>query len=144
MGGIIDMIFGDDDATQAPIDAANIQAQAQREALAYLKEREAVPQQFREGALKQLGGIYGLEGGEGSQRETIQDAIRSPLYKSIMGGKRVGEEAIMRTAGATGGLRSGNVQGNMYDYNVQLQNKALLRTAYQPQNSCHLKRRVVV
>ena len=62
MGGIIDMIFGDDDATQAPIDAANIQAQAQREALAYLKEREAVPQQFREGALKQLGGICGLEG----------------------------------------------------------------------------------
>jgi hypothetical protein len=126
MGGIIDMIFGSDDAEQAPIQAANIQAQAQRESLAYLKEREAIPQQFREGALKQLGGIYGLEGGEGDQQGMIDRAIESPLYQQIMGGKELGEEAIMRHAGATGGLRSGNVQGNMYDYNIQLQNQALL------------------
>ena len=43
-----------------------------------------------------------------------------------MGGQEFGEEAIMRNAGMTGGLRSGNVQGNMYDYNTQLQNQALL------------------
>lgn len=126
MSGIVDMIFGDDDATQAPIDAANIQAQAQREALAYLKEREAIPQQFREGALTKLGGIYGLEGGEGSQQDLIDQARQSPLYGAMMGGQRLGEETIMRKAGATGGLRSGNVQGNMYDYTTQLQNKALL------------------
>jgi hypothetical protein len=126
MGFIVDMIFGDDDAEQAPIDAANIQANAQRESLAYLKEREAIPQQFREGALKQLGGVYGLEGGEGSQQDLIDQAKTSPLYENIMGGKELGEEAIMRNAGATGGLRSGNVQGNMYDYNIQLQNRALL------------------
>ena len=38
------------------------------------------------------------------------------------------EEAIMRHASATGGLRSGNVQEAMYDYNTQLQNQALLQS----------------
>ena len=44
----------------------------------------------------------------------------------MIGGQQMSEEAIMRNAGMTGGLRSGNVQGNMYDYITQLQNQALL------------------
>ena len=35
-------------------------AQAPREALQYLKEREAIPQQIRESALGQLASVYGI------------------------------------------------------------------------------------
>lgn len=119
---------GGDDAADASIEASNIQAKYQREALDYLKEREAIPQQFREGALEGLGGLYGLEGGTGDQQALIDRAISSPLYQAIIGGQEVGEESILRSAAMTGGFRSGNIQENLYDYNVQLQNKALLES----------------
>lgn len=69
MGGITDSIGGlfgggGDSGAGAARDAAGIQAQYQREALDYLKEREAIPQQFREGALTTLAGLYGLPGGQ--------------------------------------------------------------------------------
>jgi hypothetical protein len=212
MGGILesvgDFIFGDDDASDAAKDAAKIQANAQIEALEYLKEREELPQGYREAALQQLGSLYGFElqpydesrpgeaiggpagtrrvpiygtksvlnpawrggrdsydpsiprfinkrsitgwneipidvegniipedergdqiaytGGTGGQQDLIDRAMNSPLYQALMGGQNLGEEVIMRNAAATGGLRSGNVQGNMFDYITQLQNKALL------------------
>lgn len=132
MGFIGDMFgFGSDpgeQAAQASIAGSEIQAQYQREALDYLKETEALPQEFREGSLRQIAGAYGVPGGVGSQQEMIDRAIKSPLYGAIMGGQEAGEEAILRSASATGGLRSGNVQENLYDYNVQLQNKALLES----------------
>lgn len=123
---------GGDDSGGASVQAANTQVAAQREALDYLKEREAIPRQFSEGALRRLGGIYGLEGGEGSQQQMIESAMTSPLYKSIIGGRESGEEAILRNVAATGGLRSGNVQEALYDYNTQLENQALLE-AYNQQ-----------
>ncbi len=123
--------FGDDPGEQAAnssIQAAEIQAQYQREALEYLKQTEALPQQFREDALRQMAGMYGMEGGRGSQQDMIDRALESPLYGALMGGKEAGEESILRNASATGGLRSGNVQANMYDYNTQLSNQALLQS----------------
>jgi hypothetical protein len=41
------------------------QVAAQREALQYMKEREAIPQQYREGSLGLLGGFFGLNQGAG-------------------------------------------------------------------------------
>ncbi len=130
MGGLVKGIFGGggDDAAKASIEGSEIAAQGQREALEYLKETEAIPQQFREGALQALGGAFGLEGGTGSQQAIIDRAQESPLYQAILGGQQAGEESILRNAAATGGLRSGNVQSNLYDYNTQLQNKALLES----------------
>ena len=116
------------DAASATKDAAGVQANAQIQALNYLKERESVPQQFREGALKNLGGLAGLEGGTGSQQDLINRAQASPLYSAIMGSQQAGEDSILRKAAATGGLRSGNVQGAMYQYNTDLQNQALLQS----------------
>jgi hypothetical protein len=115
-------------AAKATVKGAEISAEAREKALEYLKEREAVPQQFREGALYELGGLYGLEGGTGSQQELINRAIQSPLYQEIMGGRDAGEDAILRNAAATGGLRSGNVNTAMYDYDTRLQNQALLES----------------
>ena len=120
--------FGASESADAAESAAATQAAAEMEALDYLKETEEIPQQFREEALLRLGGIYGLEGGEGSQQEVIDRALASPLYAQIMGGQEAGEETILRHAAATGGLRSGNVQHNLYDYNVQLENRALLES----------------
>lgn len=129
VGSAVGSVLGfSDDPVEAAEAAAATQAGAERESLEYLKEREAIPQQFREGALTRLGGLYGLEGGVGDQQQLIEQAMASPLYQSILGGREAGEEAILRSAGATGGLRSGNVQGAMYDYNTQLQNKALLES----------------
>lgn len=133
MGSVANWVMDDvlgmdlsDDAAKAASAAANTQASWQKEALDYLKQTEQLPQQFREGALKTLGGLYGLEGGQGSQQELIDQAKQSPLYQAIMGTKRAGEDSVLRNAAATGGLRSGNVQRALYDYNTQLENKALL------------------
>jgi len=141
VGDFISDIFGGggDDAAEASqeaaatsaeaiVEGARIQAESQREALGYLKEREEIPQQFREGALKGLGGLYGLPGGTGSQQELVDRAISSPLYRAIMSGREVGEESILANAAMTGGFRSGNVQGNLYDYNIRLPNQALLES----------------
>jgi hypothetical protein len=113
------------DATQAASDA---QLAFQRESLDYLKEREAIPQQFREGAITSLGGLAGLEGGEGSQQTFIDQAKASPLYSAIMGGQQAGEESILRNQAMTGGFRSGSTQANLYDYNTNLSNQALLES----------------
>lgn len=130
VGDIVSGIFGggNDDAADASLQASQTQAAYQTNALNYLKEREEIPRQFSEQALKGLGGLYGMEGGTGSQHELINQAIKSPLYQSIMGGKKVGEESILRNASATGGFRSGNMQSNLYDYNTQLSNQALLQS----------------
>ena len=104
----------------------NVAASWQQKAVDYLIERGEIPNQFRDEALKRLGGLAGLEGGVGSQTDLIDKAKGSPLYAEIMGNKKAGEDAILRNASATGGLRSGDVNANMYDFNVNLQNKALL------------------
>jgi len=119
---------GGDEARRAAEKASRTQVDYQQEALDYLKEREEIPQQFREEALLGLGGLYGLEGGIGSQQALIDRAISSPLYQAIMGGQEVGEESILRNASMTGGFRSGSTSANLYDYNTQLQNQALLQS----------------
>lgn len=116
---------------QAAVQAAETSAGAQREALQYLKEREAIPREISETALRGLQGIY-LPEGDITQEGLIAQAEQSPLYQAILGNRKFGEEAILRQASATGGLRSGNVQQNFYDYNTQLRNQALLE-AYNQQ-----------
>lgn len=123
---------GGDDAADASRDAAQIRADYEREALDYLKEREALPQEYREAALDRLAGGVGIGTGE-SQEAQIERARNSPLYNAIMGSQQSGEEAILRNASMTGGFRSGNVQDNLYDYNTQLENRALLESYNQQQ-----------
>ena len=114
-------------AAEAAERAGMTQAAAQMEMLDYLKEINAKPQEYKEAALTELAGLYGADGGA-NQQALIDRAKASPLYQQIMGGQKAGEEAIMRNAAQTGGLRSGNVQSAMYDYNTQLQNQALTQT----------------
>ncbi len=104
--------------------AARIQAQSQREQLDYLKEINALPTELRNEALTQLGGLSGI-GDKNTQQEILDRAKSSPYYQEMMAGQEAGQESIMRSASATGGLRSGNVQAGLYDYSSRLQNQAL-------------------
>lgn len=135
MTGFLRKSFGAKDAAQATKEAANTSVEFQREALDYLKQQEALPSYFREQALTGLGSIYGIapEGGGGTPFD-ISSLQQNPLYQGIMQGQKAGEEAILRNASATGGLRSGNVQSNLADFSSNLQNQALM-SAYQDQLS---------
>lgn len=108
--GLIDTDFSGEqagkDAANASIHAANISANAQKAALDYLKETEALPQQFREEALQHLGAAYGLPG-EVSGSELNKAVMGSPLYKHMLGDVKDQEEAILRNQSATGALRGG-------------------------------------
>lgn len=130
VSGITDAIGLTDSgaAGDASVQASRVQAASQREALNYLKQTEALPQQFRQGALKGLAGVAGLAGGTGSQQDLIDRSRESPLFAAIMGGRDAGEESILRNAAATGGLRSGASIGDLTDFNTQLQNTALLES----------------
>lgn len=114
--------------------AAQTQAAAQTEALDYLKETEALPQEIREEALTGLRGYYQVPGAPKSQEELITQAKSSPLYGAIMGSREAGEESILRNASATGRLRGGGTMANLSDYNMQLENQALLQGFNQAQS----------
>jgi hypothetical protein len=127
MGGFvrktIGSLTGSTEAGKAAERGAATAAQAQRESLEYLKEREALPQQYREAGLGQLAGIYGLEGGDPDAMARLE---RSPIYQSIMSGADIGEESVLATAGARGMTRSGDVAYDLADFNAQLKQKALM------------------
>ncbi len=135
MGGIVDTVTsavgglfgggGGDDGADAARDAAGIQAQYQREALDYLKEREAIPQQFREGALGQLGGLYGLEGGDPRAMAALES---NPIFQATLGMIPQQEEAILRNQSATGALRSGSTEAMLAENQRQNRLQAFQNT----------------
>lgn len=102
--------------------ASATQASAMLEQLDYLKEINKLPQEIKEQALTELSGAYGL-GDEGFTDKYKE----SPIYQSIMRSKEAGEEGVLRHASTTGGLRSGNVQRGLYDYNAELENKGYMQ-----------------
>jgi len=98
-------------ATQA---AAKTAAAAQMAALDYLKQTEALPQQFRESALKLLGGGFGVEGGASADKFTR--AIEgSPVYGALLGDEAQLTEDVLRSQSATGGLRTGATEAMIAD-----------------------------
>lgn len=104
---------------------ADASAEGAQQALYFLSGRDQVPDQISTAAQQRLAGIYGLPGGTGNQQGVIDRAMQSPIYNAIMATRDFGEDAILRNAAATGGLRSGNVQNNLYQYNQQLGANAL-------------------
>lgn len=114
------------DAARASRQAASTQAQAQREALDYLKQREEIPQQFRESAIQSLGGLYGLPGGN---QQAAQQLRSSPIYEATMGNIGRQEEAILRNQSATGALRTGATDQMLAENQRQMELQALQNTA---------------
>jgi hypothetical protein len=124
--GIGGHLLGDKGAGAAK-QAGQQQRAWQQKGLDYLLEADVLPQEIRKGSLGQLGALFGVTGDAQAQAGAIEALRGTPIYQAIMGGKEGGEEAILRQASATGGLRSGNVQESLYDYNVQLENQALMQ-----------------
>lgn len=113
-------------AAKASRQAAETQAQAQQNALNYLREREEVPQQFREGAIQSLGGLYGIQGGN---EQALQQAQQSPIYQATIGQQDQMEEAILRNQSATGALRTGATDQMLAENQRNLQLNALQNVA---------------
>ena len=84
--------IGGGKAADAAIEGSQIAADAQREALNYLKETEQLPQYYREGALSQLGALYGLEGPPQTAAQDPQ-AAPQPFNFQRTGGSLFGDFA---------------------------------------------------
>lgn len=132
-GDAWDSISGQDAAQDAKR-AAGITAEGQQAGLDYLKESERVPRYYSEAARGIIGqelgiapppgeGVAGAAGGG-----LVERAQQSPLYAAIMGGQDAGEQAIARSANATGGLRSGQAVSDIAGFGKDLQNQALLQS----------------
>lgn len=81
MGFVSDLLGGGgDDAADASIEGAQITADAQQEALEYLKEKEAVPSWYQNQAMNALAGFYGLPqftGGSAGVEKPIMPELQS-------------------------------------------------------------------
>lgn len=64
------------------------------------------------GGAQGLGDLVGINGGDAQSAE-IEALRASPLYQSLYDN---GEEALLQTASATGGLRGGNTQRGLADF----------------------------
>jgi hypothetical protein len=114
-GDIVGGITGSDDAAkaaqagaetsaEAQIRAAEIAAEQQQKALAYLKKQERLPTRIRDKSLRQLQQFYLTPQG---QQKLIRQTQASPFYQQNI---EAGEQAIGRNLAMTGGLRSGTAQ----------------------------------
>ena len=122
------MIEGGEQARDAYRDNYQYQREGEIKARDYLRNANEIDRQGSSNAQRRLMGLYGIGGGTGSQQTLIDQAENSPLYGAITGTRKAGEESIARNASMTGGLRSGNVQANMYDFNQRLDERALLES----------------
>lgn len=102
-------------ASQGIIQGSQTAAGAQTEARDYLMQADALPTGFREAALKDLGSLYGLNYGSNGMVSSgsgsiLDRAMASPMYQAAI---KNGEDAVLRNASATGGLRSGSASENL-------------------------------
>ncbi len=89
----------------------------------YQKPEMGIPEYQAPGTARPEFGYQGA-----TEAELVQRAQESPLYAAMMGGQDAAQEAVMRQAAATGGLRGGNVQGALAQQASDIQRDALLRS----------------
>ena len=118
-------IEGQERAGREGREAAQTQQRYQQEALDYMRAQNEMPSMLQQGAMGQLGGLYGIGG---DQESALAQLKQSPIYSGIMGTRAGGEESILRNQAATGGLRTGNTQQALAQYNQDLENQALMQS----------------
>lgn len=107
-------------------EGSNIAARGQQQAIDFLSDRERLPITIRDQALQGLANFYEMPTQPKTQAELIAEARQSPLYSAILSNRGRGEDAILRNAAATGGLRSGATINDLAEFNTDLENQALL------------------
>lgn len=132
LGNTIGGITGAKQAGQAAERAGKTQAAAaekgieeQRRQFDALVELMAPYVTAGTGAIGQQQALIGLQGAE-AQRQAISGFEQSPLFQSMT---QQGENAILQSASATGGLRGGNVQAALSQFRPQALN-ALIEQQY--------------
>lgn len=149
IGGAASAYYGNKAAGQAAdasMQGAQLSADAQMQALEYLKQRDAIGNNLSDYAKQQLAGYYSVPGQPTDyntqlqnarsnplyslrpQSEQIKDAINSPLYGAIMGTKQDALDAVARYGSATGQLRSGNTVAGLAREGQRVANEALLQS----------------
>lgn len=116
VGDIFDGITGKT-AAETAARSSDAAVGLQREALDYLKTSQAPLFQAQEFG---LGGLMDYFGG--NQQGLVDQAMQSPYYQSMLA---QGEEATLRNAAATGGLRSGTTQNALAANNQNVLNSAI-------------------
>lgn len=115
----LDSIFGGGGSSDGgAIEASTIQADAQREALEYLKENNALPSAIRDQSLTQLQAYYN---NPTSTAALMDRAQSSGMTDMLLQGQ---EEAALRANAATGGLRGGQSISDV----GSVQNQAMLQS----------------
>ncbi len=116
VGDIVDGITGKTAAT-ATQNAADTSVAFQQDALNYLKQSQEPLLEAQQFGLSGLMDYYG-----GNQQGVIDTAMQSPYYTSMLA---QGEEATLRNAAATGGLRSGTTQNALAANSQNVLNSAI-------------------
>jgi hypothetical protein len=96
----------------AQVEAARLGTEEQRRQFDRLQELLAPYVEAGTGALGGQQALLGLSGPE-AQQQAISGIEGSPLFGSLV---RQGEQGILQSASATGGLRGGNVQGALAQF----------------------------
>lgn len=114
-------IFGGGAAKKASRQAEAAQTAAMQQALAENRRQFDLTREdfggFRlagNDALSDMRGLVGLDGND-VQAEAISGLEASPLFQSLM---RNGQESLLQSAAATGGLRGGNLQRGLADFSA--------------------------
>jgi hypothetical protein len=128
MTGFVRNLFGADNANDAQVLATSQSVAGQQAALDYLKQREAVPMEIRDQALKGLADYYHVPGEAKTQDQLIQEALASPLYRSLMDTRGAATDQIERYAAANGQLRSPGTSMLVRRENTAIANDALLKS----------------
>jgi hypothetical protein len=116
LGDVWDGITGKT-AAESTQQGAELSAQYQQQALDYMKETQAPLLEAQQFGLSGLMDYYG-----GNQQGVIDTATQSPYYTSMLGQS---EEALLRNAAATGGLRSGSAKSALASNSQNVLNSAI-------------------
>ena len=111
VGDILGDITGANDAAKESRNAADENLAFQKEGLDYLKETQALPLEYRDKSLTGLYDYYDPTNPQG-QQQFIDRAKASPFYQSSL---EEGMRGVLGAASATGGLRGGNINPEIFD-----------------------------
>lgn len=105
-----------------------------QKALDYLQQREQLPNEVGDNALRGLADYFKSPSQPKTQEQLISEAMSSPLYAQIMGTKKDALDSIAGYKSATGGLRSGGAQAAFGREAQKIDERALLESFNQSQN----------
>jgi hypothetical protein len=110
-------------ATQQQVDALNSAIAEQRRQFDTTNTNFSPYREAGTAALGDYGDLVGTNGGD-KQQSAIDALKASPFYQSLF---RTGEENVLQTASATGGVRGGNTVGSLANFGADTLMKTIMQ-----------------